>query len=323
MDIGEEDRRVPALEIDLVRDHGRPLARGERGRLEDRVAGQVVELHEVVVDVGEPETPGAPLRRLARDEEVLLVERPRVEEARPDVVDEPVHDLGLHGLAVTWDPLHYAVGLEAPLRRVEEHELAHARHPVVAGDDADDLGGVIGDRPRVENRVRPVGVAAVVLHLPRAVGVHREQQPREVVRRVGVLPARVEDAAVVHDGRAPVVVLVEAELADLAGRAVEQVEVRDLVRAGDAGDALEDARRVEEDSPVGQVARVVVVDIGVDARGDLCELLRPRVQLEDLPALVAAEHREEEALAVEVEVDVGDLARLLWLPESLELRLAR
>jgi hypothetical protein len=57
-------------------------------------------------------------------------------------------------------------------------------------------------------------VAAVVFHLARAVRVHLEQQPREIVGRVAVFPAGVEHAAVVEHRGAPVVVLVEAELAD-------------------------------------------------------------------------------------------------------------
>ena len=77
-------------------------------------------------------------------------------------------------LPAAGDPLHDAVGLVRALGRVEDHQLAHAA-PVVAGDDADDLGRMAGDRPGVEDRVGPVGVAAVVLPLARAVGIHAEQ----------------------------------------------------------------------------------------------------------------------------------------------------
>ena len=68
------------------------------------------------------------------------------------------------------------LGLVAPAGRVEEHQLAHPRHAVVAADDAHELRRMAGNRPGVEERVGPVRVAAVVLHLPRAVGVHVEQQ---------------------------------------------------------------------------------------------------------------------------------------------------
>ena len=99
---------------------------------------------------------------------------------------------------------------ETPQGRIEDDQFAHPLHAMVAGDDGHDLRRVAGDRPGVERRVRPIGIAAVVGRLVRAVGIHREQQPREVVRRVGVFPAGIQDAAVVEHRRAPVVVLIEA-----------------------------------------------------------------------------------------------------------------
>ena len=69
---------------------------------------------------------------------------------------------------------------------------------VAADDDRHELRRMSGDRSGVEHGVGPVRVAAVVLHLLRAVGVHVEQDPVESVRRVGVFPAEVQHAAVVQ-----------------------------------------------------------------------------------------------------------------------------
>ena len=151
---------------------------------------------------------------------------------------------------------------------------------------ADDLRRVAGDRPGVERRVRPVGIAAVIGRLVRAVGIHREQQPREVVRRVGVFPAGIQDAAVVEHRRAPVVVLVEGELADVLAVGVHDEQVRHLVAAAHAGHAVETAGRAEDDPPVGQVARIVVVDVGRVVAAHLAEPAAVDAQFINLPAAV-------------------------------------
>ncbi len=320
VDVAHVDLGVVARQVDAVGDHRRLLGGAEGDRLEQGVARQLGEQRDVVEDVDQVDAPRVGGARLAGDQEVLLAQRVGVEEARPAVVDELVLDHRLDLLAPAGDALDHAVGLEAALGRVEEHQLAHARHAVVAGDDGRHHRRVAGDRPGVEQRVRPVGVGAVVLGLPGAVRVHVEQDAGEVVRRVRVLPAGVEDAAVVEHGRAPVVVLVEAQLAQAVVLLVEQEQVGYGVGAADAGNALEDPRRVEDDPAVRQVTGVVVVDRRVGALGQRPQAAAVGAELPDLPPLVLVGHREQHPVGVEVQVDVGQHARRLGPEEALDGR---
>ena len=132
---------------------------------------------------------------------------------------------------------------------------------MMAGDDGHHLRRMAGDRLGIEDRIRPGRVALVILDLVRAVGIHVEQQPGEVVGRVGIFPARVKHAAVVQQRRIPIVVLVETDLPRVAAVGLHEAQVGHRVAAAHAGHALEATGRVEEDPAVGQVAGVVVVDV--------------------------------------------------------------
>ncbi len=200
---------------------------------------------------------------------------------------------GLDRLSVPRNPLHGAGGLEAPPGRVEQHQLAHPRVVVMAADHGDDLGRMPRNRPGVEERIGPVRVAAQVLHLLGAVRIHVEQQPRVGVRRVGVLPAAVQHAAVVQHRRAPVVFLVEAQLADVLAVGVHAVQDGDVRAAVHARHADEAGRGGEQDPAVGQIAGVVAVHVRLLA-GQLPQPRAVGLDLEHLPAVVVAGHGEQQ-----------------------------
>ena len=178
---------------------------------------------------------------------------------------------------------------------------------MVSGDDAAELRDGPRQRPRVEERVRPVGVRAVERLLVGAVDVHRHHHAREVVRAVGVFPAEVEDASVVHHHGTPAVVLVEHEALH---RAVlfEEMRVAHVVVSGHAGNAVEAARGDEEHASVGEVAGIVAVDV-VEAGRRKELLLQGRVEarLEHTPALLGVKSAGVgDLVRVEVEVHVAE-----------------
>jgi hypothetical protein len=174
VDVRQVEDRVLPRQVDLVRDHGRGRRLPQGHGLQDGVARLGVELQHVVEHVDQVQVPRVSVGRLARDEEVLVAQRVGVQEPGPARVDQLVADDRLDLLAVAGDPLDDAAGLMASLGRVEEDQLAHARHAVVPADHRDDPRGVPRAGTGVEGRVRPVGVAAVQLHLLRAVGIHAE-----------------------------------------------------------------------------------------------------------------------------------------------------
>ncbi|MHC4253444.1 MAG: hypothetical protein ACYS9X_30370, partial [Planctomycetota bacterium] len=143
---------------------------------------------------------------------------------------------------------------------------------------------------------------------------------------VGVFPAQIEDASVLHHHRVPVAVLLEGQAADSLAVALHPVEVCHVGFAAHAGDALVRSRRGEDDASVRQVAGVVVVDVGPHVGRDDARLaaglarLRVDPKLEEpVPLGVAGggrqlapvdERSEEHPVGVEVEVDIADeLAR--------------
>ena len=83
----------------------------------------------------------------------MLAQGPGVEEPGPARVDQPVADDGLDLLAVAWDALDGSARLVSASCGVEDHQLAHPPHAVVAGDDRHDLRRVPGDGPGVEEGV--------------------------------------------------------------------------------------------------------------------------------------------------------------------------
>ena len=114
-------------------------------------------------------------------------------------------------------------------------------------------------------------------------------------------------------------VLVERQLAGVLAVGVGEEHVGHRVAAADARHAVEAPRRAEHDPPVGQVAGVVVVHVGVRAGRDLAEALAVDADLEDLPAVLRAGRAEEHAIAVEVQVDVADESAAVGLVQPRQL----
>ena len=96
--------------------------------------------------------------------------------------------------------------------RIEHRQPAAVAEIVMAADDAHQPGRMIGHRLGKTKRRREPGIAAVQRQLPRAVRIHGHPAPREVMRNIAVLPALIQDAAVVQHGRVVVAVLVERQL---------------------------------------------------------------------------------------------------------------
>ena len=132
-----------------------------------------------------------------------------MQELGPGVVDEIVFDDGLDSFAAPGDALDHALCFFASARGVEQDQLAHARHAVMSRDDGGEAVRIVGDWTRVKHGVRPVAVAAVEFALPRAVGVHREEESRDVMHDTAIFPAQVHDPAVLKLSWIPVVILVE------------------------------------------------------------------------------------------------------------------
>ena len=233
--------------------------------------------------------------------------------------DDLIADDRFHLDTVAGNSLYGAVGLVPSLGRVEDHQLAHPRHAVMAGDDAHDLGRMARDGLGIEGRIRPQRVALVVLDLVRAVRVHVEQQPGEVVGAVRIFPAREEHPAIVQQRRIPIVVLVETDLPRVAAVGFHEEQVRHGVAAAHAGHALETAGRVEQDPAVGQVAGVVVIHVRLLAGRHLPQAAAVDLDLPNLPSARDLGHGKQQLVGVEVQVEVADELVALRLVKSGQL----
>ena len=146
-----------------------------------------------------------------------------------------------------------------PRAGVQQQQLAGARHAVMPRDHAHHGRGMAGNGAGPVHGVGPIGAAAVVFHLPGAVGIHAEQHAAEIVRQIGVFPTGVEHAAVVEHDRVPIVVLVERHAVLVAAVGVEDVQVAHVGLAR-AGHRLLGGVQRAEDAAVGQIAAVVMGD---------------------------------------------------------------
>ncbi len=228
-----------AVQFDLVGNDGGHVSLPQRRRFEEGVAGFFLNEHEIVEDIDEIDAPVCLGSGLARNEEVGVAQGCWMEEFRPGAVHKRVHDLVFDDLAATGDALDGAVVFLSSAGLVKKDQFAHSRDAVVSGDDADELGGAVGDGLGVEDAVGPVAIAAVVLDLTCAIGVHAHEDAAEVVSGVRVLPAEVHDASIMEEGGVPIVILFEGQLSSVFAVGAEEIEVGDMIGAADAGNAEE------------------------------------------------------------------------------------
>ncbi len=309
IDVGQEVHRVLAAQVHLVGNHRRERRLAQRDGLQQGLPGQFLQQQHAVEHIHQVNPPERLRRLLGRHQEVLLAQGIGMQELGPGGIHQIVGDDGLDLLAPARNPLHRPLGLAPAPGHIKQHQFAHPRHPVMAPHDAYELGRVPRDRLGIEHRVRPVRIAAVELHLLRPVGVHVEQQPVVRVRCVGVLPAQVQHPAVFQHRGAPVVLLVEAELADVAPIGIHPVQVRHPRAAIDARHGCKRGGRGEDDPPVGQIAGVVMVHVGRIAGRYLAQPGAIHADLEDVPLPMAADRGEQQPVRIEVQVHVADEIR--------------
>jgi len=282
------NERIFTDQVGPVGNNRWPLDLAQRDRFEQRIAFYFFEQKDVVEDVDQVNAPKVLRSGFAGDEEILLAQRPGMEELGPALHRQLVLNKRLDFLAVAGDSLDDTVGGIAAQRRIENHQFADPSD-VVARDDAHHLCRMVGHRPGEENSVGPISPAAVVLSLPRAVGIHREQKPRPDVGDVGVLPAQVENPAVVHHRGAEVMVLFETKLADIAAVGIHQIG-HTHVNAGVAWNALKRSCRDKGYLAVRHVAGVKVVYVNLVARGEAAQISAVKVNLINLPELALVWH---------------------------------
>ena len=165
------------------------------------------------------------------------------------------------------DFLNCAVRLEIAYRRIKQNQLPGAGDIVMTNDNRVESAGGARRRLGVEHAVGPVRVAPVIADLVCPVRVHRKQKPIKRVRRVGVFPAQIHDSPVGHDSRVPVVFLIEGQLTHSPVR-IPHVRICNMGRSANARNAHHRRGRRENDSPVGKITGVVIVDVGMVNRLD-------------------------------------------------------
>ncbi|OQB85823.1 MAG: hypothetical protein BWX88_01656 [Planctomycetes bacterium ADurb.Bin126] len=304
-------------------------ARPQRDRVEARDVPRGVDQFAPAQRVDEID--GVLLAVLVGAEEQVLVDGPgrgrpppagTVLGERLGRADNPVRHARLREAQLGRDPLQRAAVI-LPRVRVDHDDRAQ-RLPVMGGRGGHRLRAA-GDGLRFADQARGGRVVAVVVGGLRAVGMDQPQALELHVVAIDVVPAGVHDRAVVQDGRAPLVGLVEGQGADV--RAVRFAAIQRVaghVPPAVAAPVLLAAGGDERDPPVRQIARVHVLDehglapvaafhrVGARA-GDLAELARLEVQLVDEVALEVpvspalqrvVDSREQHPLAVVRQVRV-------------------
>ncbi len=200
------------------------------------------------------------------------------------------------------DSLYHPFCFTASLCPIEQNHLAGSPD-VVPGDDPYELGRMVRNRPRMKQRIRPVGIRTVVLALPGPVRIHREEHAIPDMWRVGIVPAKVEDSAIGHDRRVVRVVLLKGDLSNVATVGVHLVHHADD-HAGIAGHSLQRRCRDHSDFAAGKSAWIVEVNIVLVGRGQLPQAGAIRVDLKHVPVVVAARHGEQNVSRVPIEIQI-------------------
>ena len=212
--IGQHHRSLPGIRVHFVGHQGRAGRRAPgRGFQHGPVRG-FVEQHEIVEHVHQVNAPERVYRRLAGYQEILAAQRIGMQEAGPGCRDQAVENDRFHLFAESGDALHHTVGFAAAEGGIQQDKLTLSRRVVMAARHGNDLRRVARHGPRIKERRRPEGVAAVIFHLFAAVGIRMKQQAVKGVGDIGVFPAQVKQAPVVQHGRTPVVVLVVGQASD-------------------------------------------------------------------------------------------------------------
>ena len=123
---------------------------------------------------------------------------------------------------------------------------------------------------------------------------------------IGILPALVEDTAVIHHHRAPVAVLVKGELSCLSRLRVVKEQPRHFISPVGARQTKESSRCAEDYPPVGSISRLKAVKILVRYRCYLPDHPGGRFELEYVPPVVCPDRGEEHLLTAEVHLRIGN-----------------
>ena len=247
-----------------------------------------------------------------RDQKILLRQRVRrlvaCVPARGVVVGRLVRVLGRRAAL---GPRQVARHLRQAQRKVEAlagvDDADGPREPVVVPDAREHDAAGAGYLARLRQVIGPDGLVAPEDRGAGAVGLGGPEALDAPERLVGVLPPRVDDAAVVHQGGGPLGLIaatknVEVTSVGVAPRQQGRVDERPAPHVTVA------ARRREEDAPVGQVNRVDVVVRPVGQPPGAPAVDARLVQVETL--LVVGLVTEEDPPGVERQVGPPETARL-------------
>ena len=122
---------------------------------------------------------------------------------------------------------------------------------------------------------------------------------------VGVLPALVEQPAVVEHCRTPIVVLVVRQAAN-APVGIAQIEIGDHGAAAHARHADKRRRGGEHDPAVGKIAGVVVVHVRVFDQRQPRQTAAGQAEFGNPPAAMAVGRGQKQTVSVVVQIDVAD-----------------
>ena len=190
-----------------------------------------------------------------------------------------------------------------PLARIDDRNHTHVLVAAMPGRKR--CHHLLRARNRFGVDHHRVGVhVSVVDHLAGAVRVHRPQMVIADLAAVDVFPSLVQNPPVGHHPRRVFLFRVGRELADLRPIAVATVEDRNLGKV--AGHPSIAAAGAEDDTPVGQVGRLEVVErsVGQLPQAGAVDVDFVKV-IVGLPAFAIG---EEDLLAVVVELRIADAA---------------
>ena len=202
------------------------------------------------------------------------------------------------------------------LCRVKDDHTTGTGYTVVAGDNADERRTMAGQRLYVERTVREHRAATVEGFVFCPVRIHVHDDTGIVVSQVGVLPAGVHHATVIHDNRVPVGILVECQAAHALILRVIQHHVTDSVIAVYTGNALITDIGDRNHTAVRQIRPIIKFQIRLVVFNKRFEACSIQIHFVDVPTLVVLRLCEHDAVTVPMQFQVRDgrtVFRLIYL----------
>ena len=262
INILNEDGSLLLIQLHAVRNQRRSLVLPNNDRADITFTLYLAQTSHVVEDIDQVQAPQVILIQLGRYQEILIIQRSRFDELRPNAIHQFILDLLLDRTVAERDLLQHTLDTLTCLVRIEQDQTSGTCYTMVTGDNTDKGRGMTRQRLYVEGTVGEHGSTTEQGFLLRSVGVHGHHDTCIVMGQVRIFPTCVHHLTRVRNDRVPVGILVERQTTQALVLRVIQHHVTDGVITTHTGYTLIPHIRDGNHTSIGQISSIVKLQIG-------------------------------------------------------------